>query len=264
MHGTEGEDGSLQTLLEERHVQFTGSNSRSSRACFDKKLAKKIVEAAGISVAAGFTFLPIEIKSSGIDFSSTLIENFEKYGKLIAKPVASGSSFGLHFLQTKEDCIQFSETCKTDALLSYGEYLVEQLCVGRELTVGITERIGATDAERTFIALPPSEVIMQSGRNFDYEGKYLGQGSTEVTPAKLTQKETELCQGLALKAHQVLQCSGYSRTDMILTAAGPIFLETNTLPGLSKASFIPQQLHAAAISMETFLHEQLQIAQKRI
>jgi D-alanine-D-alanine ligase len=88
----------------------------------------------------------------------------------------------------------------------------------------------------------------------------LGQGVEEVTPAQLTEKETLACQELALKLHFVIGCKGYSRTDMILTEDGPILLEINTLPGLTKASFIPQQLAAIKVDLRSFFEAQLKIS----
>jgi D-alanine-D-alanine ligase len=81
----------------------------------------------------------------------------------------------------------------------------------------------------------------------------------ELTPAPLTAEESEACQELALKLHSAIGCKGYSRTDMILTEKGPVLLEINTLPGMSKASFIPQQLKVAGITMRDFFLEQINL-----
>jgi D-alanine-D-alanine ligase len=134
---------------------------------------------------------------------------------------------------------------------------MENFITGRELTVGVTQ------IENDLVALPASEVILNEGRSFDYNGKYLGSGTTEVTPASLTEAELEAAQRLAIEAHLAFHCYGYSRTDMILAADGPYFLETNTLPGLSKPSFVPQQLLAADIPIKTFIEEQIRLAEIR-
>lgn len=249
LHGTEGEDGSLQRLFEKNGVRYTGSRSQSSAMCFDKNIAKEHISESGLTVPMGFTVL-----KSDPDARRKILTALSDYERLVAKPSSSGSSFGLRFLNTKEECEAFATELAT---CPYNEYLIEQCLVGRELTVGIIERDGGKR-----LALPPSEVIMQAGRSFDYQGKYLGRGSTEVTPAELTIKDRDLCQSLALQAHIVLGCHGYSRTDMILTKKGPVFLETNTLPGLTKASFVPQQLQAAQIPLETFIQEQIIAALK--
>jgi D-alanine-D-alanine ligase len=101
------------------------------------------------------------------------------------------------------------------------------------------------------------------GGAFDYAGKYLGRGTEELTPAPITETERSQAQALGLLAHTTVGCRGYSRTDMILTAQGPVFLEVNTLPGLTKASFIPQQLAAAGKDLRQFLDQQLTLARSR-
>ena len=104
---------------------------------------------------------------------------------------------------------------------------------------------------------------MADGRVFDYEGKYLGEGSTEVTPADISPDLAEKLGRLACQAHEILGCWGYSRTDFLVDENGPVFIETNTLPGLTSASFIPQQLEAAAIPMVDFFQHQLALAFQR-
>lgn len=250
LHGTEGEDGSLQALFEKRKIPFTGSGSDASRVCFDKAIAKKRMADAGLKVPAGFAF-----RRDDKDASTRLLNAVKEHGRIVVKPTASGSSFGLNFLFSESDCQSFLKGLPASP---YEEYLAEQFLVGREMTVGVLER-----THGPMMPLPPSEVVMQAGRNFDYQGKYLGKGSTEITPADLNQAEREACQRLALDAHKTLGCAGYSRTDMILTSQGPVFLETNTLPGLTRASFIPQQLQAAQIPMTAFIADQMEFAQAR-
>ena len=123
--------------------------------------------------------------------------------------------------------------------------------------------MGVYQNQNQIKALCPSEVLLVQGANFDYEGKYLGIGSKEITPAEVTETEKKQCQELALKCHKAFNCYGYSRTDMILTPQGPVFLETNTLPGMTKASFFPQQLEAERIPFQQFIDDQLVMAQQR-
>jgi D-alanine-D-alanine ligase len=140
-----------------------------------------------------------------------------------------------------------------------GAYLAERFITGREITVGVRQRLNGE-----LEALPCSEVRVLQGRQFDYEGKYLGHGVQELTPAPITPEETLRCQELALKLHQAAGCEGYSRTDMILTERGPILLEINTLPGLSKASFVPQQIAVLGVTLRDFFAEQILLAEKRL
>lgn len=251
LHGTESEDGTLQALLERERIPFTGSSSESSRRCFDKKEAKRIVHKRGLRVAP-----ELELKREDGSALKGLLEDFlQTHGKVVIKPVASGSSFGLHILNRTDDVQGV-----VDAILNsnYDRYLAEAFIAGRELTVGVLDSIGGRTE-----ALPCSETVLLGEGKFDYAGKYLGRGTREITPADLTPEEAQAAQKMAVDAHIALGCYGYTRTDMILTESGPVYLETNTLPGLTKASFIPQQLEAQGIKVRDFIEDQLKLAEKR-
>jgi D-alanine-D-alanine ligase len=254
LHGTEGEDGKLQASLETEKIAFTGSGSESSRNCFDKLKAKRIVLENQIRTAP-----QIQIKK---DQSAKMIAELsafaQQHKKIVIKPVESGSSFGLHIVENQAEL----EKAVTEMQKSqYSIYMAEKFISGRELTVGVlqSQELGAQA-----FALPASEVVLSAGRNFDYKGKYLGEGTTEITPAELNPQELMHAQALAVAAHKALGCYGYSRTDMILTTdSNPVFLETNTLPGLSKASFVPQQLAVIQMPIHSFVADQLNLAKRR-
>jgi D-alanine-D-alanine ligase len=250
LHGTQGENGQVQSLLEQNKIAFTGSGSKSSHLAFEKNLAKKVIADAGMRLPLDFKFNVQQI--------TKLIPKFEKFlnlhKKMILKPTASGSSFGLHIISTHE---QLQEALVAIAKEDYETYLAENFIQGRELTVGVVQQ------DDELIALPASEIIINQGRAFDYEGKYLGAGSTELTPAQLESEQLEEVQRMALNAHIAFGCYGYSRTDLILTEQGPCFLETNTLPGLSKPSFFPQQLLAADFLFKNFIEAQIHLAEHR-
>jgi D-alanine-D-alanine ligase len=133
-------------------------------------------------------------------------------------------------------------------------HLAEAFVEGRELTVGVIEEAGGLRA------LPCSEVVLEAGRTFDFDGKYLGKGVCEITPADVPEETARSAQSVAIAAHEAVGCRGYSRTDIIMGKEGPVFLEINTLPGLTRASFIPQQLQAAGIDLRDFLEGQIEIA----
>lgn len=248
-HGTFGEDGKVQALLEKNLIPFTGSGSKSSHLCFEKNLAKVEMKAKGFKVA------PELILTSGDGkFEPPLRSFFEEHGKIVVKPIANGSSIGLHIVTDEKI---FVAACADIRQAKYGRFMAEKFIEGRELTVGILESNGQTSP------LPPSEVVLNPGASFDYDGKYLGRGTTEVTPAKITKTECEIAQKTALAAHSILGCFGYSRTDLILAGTEIYFIETNTLPGLTKASFIPQQLEAAGLTVEGFVATQMADAEKR-
>src|SRR5437016_3492426 len=174
-------------------------------------------------------------------------------GVIVGQPVAGGSSVGLYHVGSAPDADRAASGIEES-----GEaYLAEEFVSGTELTVGVV------DGPAGSRALPPSEVRLEQGRAFDYEGKYLGKGTKEITPAEVPPAVSRAAQDLALTAHRALGCEGYSPTDAISSPQGPVFLELNTLPGLTRASFLPQQLAVEGTSMLSFLEGQLAIARNR-
>ncbi len=246
LHGTEGEDGTLQKLLEEMKIPFTGTGGVSSEKAFNKVLTKKIARESGVSVAGELIVNDLEPATV-----KKLEEFLAQNNKIVLKPLANGSSVGLHIISSTQDLAKALPAIRQSGYLPY---VSEPFITGREITVGVKE-----DGSHKLSSLPCSEVRVLQGRNFDYQGKYLGSGVEELTPAPLTKEESEACQKLALRMHEVVGCRGYSRTDMILTEKGPVLLEINTLPGLSKASFIPQQLKVAGITLRDFFLEQINL-----
>lgn len=251
LHGTEGEDGKIQAFFEQEGVEFTGSGSESSRICFNKSLAKHKLKPAGILISDE---LLISVAKGAAQFGE-LSEYLSKHKRLVFKPLANGSSVGLKFVN---DSKSLGEVVQEISKLGLGDYLVEPFITGREMTVGVIQ------AEGKLRALPPSEVLLDQGRTFDYEGKYLGKGTVEVTPAQISADEKILLQDAAIRCHETLGCYGYSRTDFIMEPSGKLyFLETNTLPGLTKASFVPQQLQVEGISFASFVQNQMELARHR-
>jgi len=248
LHGDWGEDGTVQKLLETRKLAFTGSGSKASADAFDKGIAKGLVKKRGVRIADSLV-LPTGVNH----IEAALSGQLARHGRVVAKPVAGGSSVGLHHVHTSDE----AHKAAAEIAKSGQPYLCEEYISGRELTIGVVE---GPNGRR---ALPPSEVQIDQGRAFDYEGKYLGKGTVEITPAEVSPAIGLAAQTLALTAHEALGCYGYSRTDLIVDQRGPVFLETNTLPGLTKASFIPQQLAAEGTPIAKFLEEQIELARKR-
>jgi D-alanine-D-alanine ligase len=248
LHGGEGEDGTLQRMLEARRIAFTGPGAEASRRAFDKEVAKQVASAAGVRIAES-----VHLSKDPRVMRETLTEMLSMHGRIVAKPVAGGSSVGLYQLAAPPDVERAARGIED----SEEAYLAEQFIQGTELTVGIV------DGLRGARALPPSEVRMDPGRAFDYEGKYLGKGARELTPAEVTPEVARAAQEMAQQAHRALGCEGYSRTDIIVDERGPVFLELNTLPGLTRMSFIPQQLAAEGTTMRQFLEGQIELALRR-
>ena len=248
LHGGEVEDGRIQALLEARGLAFTGSDSRASAAAFDKQRAKEIVAGYGIRTPSA-----TRVEATDPALERTLHDLFEQRGPLIAKPVAEGSSVGLHRLESVSDVARIA----SEIAASHVAYLIEDRLRGRELTVGVLDEDGQC------VALPPSEVCLEGAEIFDYAGKYLARGTREITPAEVPAAVTLEAQRIAVLAHRALGCQGYSRTDLIVGTAGISYLETNTLPGLSLASFIPQQLAASDRTLQEFVAGQIRLASAR-
>jgi D-alanine-D-alanine ligase len=240
LHGGEGEDGTVQRLMEARGIAFTGSGSDASAAAFDKGRAKEIVKDR-VRVAESRVVRDV----STID--QTIADMLQRHEKLVLKPLAGGSSRGLFFVE-RGSAIPAVENIP---------YIVEQFIAGRELTVGVIE------GNDGLLALPVIEIETDPGATFDYEGKYLGKGTREICPAKITDEIRDEAQSMALAAHVALRCEGYSRSDLIASSNGVYFLELNTLPGLTTSSLVPQQLHASGISFLDFLEQQVAIARGR-
>nr|AIA11145.1 D-ala D-ala ligase C-terminus [uncultured bacterium] len=212
----------------------------------DKPLSKKLINKNGVKVAK-----ELLLSTNPDQRENELRSFFAENGEVVLKPTDDGSSRGLKFIRTDQDL--------TDALVELRNqtraYLVETYISGRELTVGVLEK-----SDGSLIPLPCSEVELDPGRIFDYDAKYLGKGCREITPARITADEARRAQEVALIAHKTFGCKSYSRTDVILQPDSVFFLETNTLPGITKASFYPQQLAAAGIGFEQFLKTVLDLS----
>ncbi|KGF67518.1 hypothetical protein LL06_21680 [Hoeflea sp. BAL378] len=244
LHGDGAEDGALALDCERRRIPFTGSGSAASARGFDKQQSKLLVAAAGGAVA------PSLLLKAGTDVAAAA-GFLETHGPLIGKPVASGSSHGLIAVDGQ------SGLDRLRAAAADCDYMLEPFVSGREFTVGVIE---TDDAPR---ALPPVEIVLDADIQFDYSAKYLGRGCREICPADIPDDWNDQLQDLALAAHAAIGAYGYSRTDVIVGPDGPVFLEINTLPGLSKASLIPQALAVAGIAFPDFLSGQVELARRR-
>ena len=238
LHGGRAENGELQAACEMRGIPFTGSGSASSHLAFDKSAAKRFAAIAGVKVPEGIALDDIEAA-------------FAEYGKLIAKPARDGSSYGLIFVNAKQDLVAVRNAARTE------DYVIEPFVAGVEATCGVLER-----SDGSLLALPTVEIIPGEGA-FDYTAKYLLKSTQEICPGRFSPEITAELMDQALRAHRALSCGGYSRTDFIISANGPIYLETNTLPGLTAASLYPKALKAQGIEFAAFLRDQIVLAENR-
>jgi D-alanine-D-alanine ligase len=240
LHGGSAENGELQAMCEMRNVAFTGSGSASSHLAFDKVAAKRFAAIGGVTAPAGVALE--DVKSA-----------LEAHGRLIAKPARDGSSYGLIFINSSQDIVAVRRAATSE------EYLIEPFITGPEATCGVLEQ-----KDGSLIALPTVEIIpAEGGFGFDYRAKYLAKSTQEICPGRFAPEISAAIMDHALKAHRALSCRGYSRTDFIISDKGPIYLETNTLPGLTRASLYPKALKAQRIEFADFLRDQIVLAEKR-
>jgi D-alanine-D-alanine ligase len=249
LHGGEGENGVIQRHLEARALAFTGSGFKASELAFDKLRAKETMAAVSVQTARSWL-----VHGSRSEAMRVLSASFLECGRLVVKPVSSGSSFGLHHVATADGLADVA-----DAVVRAGvPFLAEEFVCGTELTVGVVDQ-----PDGPTVALPVSEIRLTIDRTFDYDSKYLGRGAVEITPAEVSPETSALAREIALLAHRQIGCEGYSRTDLIAAPDGLYFLEINTLPGLTSASFLPQQLAAAGRTMGQFIADQVALAKRR-
>ncbi|MBI5129590.1 MAG: D-alanine--D-alanine ligase [Rhodopseudomonas palustris] len=239
LHGGVAENGELQAMCELRGVPFTGSGAASSHLAFDKVAAKRFAAIAGVRAPAGIALEQAD-------------EALAAHGRLIAKPMRDGSSYGLFFINAKQDLVAVRNAAKTE------DYLIEPFVSGIEATCGVLEQ-----PDGALLALPPIEIVPADG-GFDYTAKYLAKSTQEICPGRFAPEVSAVIMADAVKAHRVMGCRGYSRSDFIVAADGPIFLETNTLPGLTKASLYPKALQAQGIGFVDFLHGQIALAERSV
>ena len=238
LHGGRAENGELQAMCEMRGIAFTGSGSASSHLAFDKVAAKRFAAIAGVKAPAGVALEDIEaalrrIRQADRQAGARRIE---------LRPDLRQCEAGL---------VAVRNAARTE------DYLIEPFIAGVEATCGVLEQ-----SDGSVFSLPPIEIVPAEG-GFDYTAKYLAKSTQEICPGRFSPEISAQIMDQALRAHQALSCSGYSRTDFIVSDKGPIYLETNTLPGLTKASLYPKALKAQGIEFADFLQDQIALAAKR-
>jgi D-alanine-D-alanine ligase len=238
LHGTGGEDGTIQGVLEWLGIPYTGSDLTSCAIAMDKHLAKKLLAAEGLPTPAWDTFdlsggtLPLLPGSLNLP--------------LVVKPRASGSSAGVSIVRTHEEWTR----AMIDIAPRSMQILAEEWIGGREFSVGV---LGEE-------ALPVVEIIA-SDDFYSYDAKYKPGGSRHLVPAPIDPDLAARLQMLALSMHRLIGLRDYSRTDFIVTKEGrPYILEINALPGLTPLSLLPDEARAAGISFEALIDRLLQYA----
>lgn len=242
LHGSFGEDGRIQEILENLNIPYTGPGVFASRLAMNKVTSRKIFEIHGLIV-------PIyEVLNK---FSYNMNWRLDNRFKLpvVVKPANHGSSIGLSFVAKKED---FDKA--VDLAFSFDQViLVEEYIKGREITVGIVDEQ----------ALPIIEIIPKN-IFFDYEAKYKSGMTEYIVPAKLEKKAARNIQDTAIQAYRLLGCVGCSRVDMILTKEHiPVILEVNTIPGFTETSLLPKAAKVIGVEFSNLCLKLIELAYEK-
>ena len=239
LHGTYGEDGTVQQRLDELGAIYTGCDAESSRIAFDKVLTKKRCLEAKVPTAK---FLVVNSKTAPWP------KNWQP--PLVVKPVRQGSSVGLQFVEQVEDWQNaLAEVLKFDS-----EVLVEEKIVGRETTVGI---LGGEP-------LPVVEVRPKTG-GYDYKNKYTAGCTEYFCPADFDSATAKRIQSAALGAFKAVGGRDYARVDVMVRASGePMVLEVNTLPGMTETSLLPKAAAAAGLNYAQLCQRMVDLALERV
>ncbi len=243
LHGPFGEDGTVQGFLDLLSLPYQGSGVLGSAIAMDKNLAKILYRNAGLKIPDWYM-----AARDDIDNPSKILGQLGL--PLVIKPVSQGSSLGMTIARSEDD---ISEGLKKAFALDH-QVMVEEFIAGREITGGI---IGNDE----LTALPLVEIIPGDEYDFfDYEAKYQPGASKEICPADLEEALTIRAQNYALSAHRALQLKGYSRTDMIVSGDDIYVLETNTIPGMTPTSLLPQGAAAAGLDFAALLDRLIELA----
>jgi D-alanine-D-alanine ligase len=253
LHGCDGEDGTLQELLEIVGVPYTGSGVLACVRSWDKVVAKHLLIEAGIPTPEFFAFNETAFKELGAAEALPAIEERLDF-PIVVKPSSQGSALGIKFARTAGDV-----PAALVAAFSYDQkVLLERHVEGRDLAVSILE---GPDGPR---ALPVVEAVPQDEDFYDFEARYEIGRTSFVCPAELPDGATERAHDLALRVYELLGLYGFGRVDLMLDAVGELHvLEANVIPGLTETSLLPQSAEAAGIDFDTLVGRILELAFER-
>lgn len=244
LHGIGGEDGTVQGMLELLGIPYQGSGVLGSALAMNKHLAKVMYRLHDLPVAAWEM-----AERAHVADPAPLLTKLRL--PLVVKPVRQGSSLGMSIVRKAEQlAAALAKAFERDS-----EVMVEEFIAGREITVGVL-------GNEELTALPLVEIIPDRRFDFfDYEAKYTPGATREVCPAEVSEEIRQKAQEYGLRAHKALQLRGCSRTDMIIREDGEIFLlETNTIPGMTPTSLLPQAAAQIGLDFPALLDRLIELA----
>jgi D-alanine-D-alanine ligase len=251
LHGRDGEDGTVQELLEVVGIPYTGSGVSACIRSSDKVLAKHAMRDHGIPTPDFYAFNETALGALGAAQALPAIEDRLQF-PIVVKPARQGSALGIKFARTPADV-----PVALVAAFSYDrKVLLERYIAGRELAVSILDEAGAP------VALPIVEAVPEQEDFYDFEARYEIGRTRFVCPAQLDPAVADRASQIALETYELLGCAGFARVDLILADAEAdqpelYVLEANTVPGLTETSLLPQAAEAAGISFEAFVERVL-------
>lgn len=248
LHGTFGEDGTIQGLLEMAGIPYVGAGVFASAAAMDKEFTKKLATAAGIPV------VPYAVLRAGQQLSAA---DRERLGlPLFVKPARAGSSFGITKVRTYDELdAAIAEARKYDPKI-----LVEAAIVGREIECGVLEGEAGGAPEASMLA----EIRVSGHEFYDFEAKYLDDSCEFDIPASLPERVTRQVQELACRTFEALDCAGLARVDFFVTPELDIYLnEINTMPGFTPTSMFPRMWAASGLEYPKLISRLVRTALRR-
>jgi D-alanine-D-alanine ligase len=243
LHGPYGEDGTVQGLLDLLDIPYQGSGVLGSAVAMDKLVSKQLYTTAGVPVPPYLAFK----REDAVDLNTCL----DRIGlPCVVKPANCGSSIGMTIVTEAQQL-----KAALDAAFTYDHSaIVEAYIKGIEVTGGVL-------GNDTLDAFPLIEIVPSDKFTFfDYEAKYTPGATEEICPARIDDGLTQKAQTYAKMAHQALGCQGYSRTDMIIRDRDVFVLETNTIPGMTATSLLPQAAEKAGLSFTKLLDRLIELS----
>ncbi len=243
LHGPFGEDGRIQGLFDVFGMPYTGSGCTASALAIDKIHSKAVVRQAGVRVADQIVLHRSEWDRA-FEGVMTRVNNGIGFPCLIKSP-CQGSSLGMAIPKNAGEF----RTALLDVFAYDDLVMIEKYIKGIELTCAVLD----AEPGKPPRALPVTEICPVSSEYFDYTAKYTPGACTEITPARISEAVTGKVQAMAERVHTVVGCKGLSRSDMILDGDDPVWIEVNTIPGMTETSLYPQAAAAAGIAFPELL-----------
>jgi len=254
LHGREGEDGTVQQILELLGIPYTGSGPEACSKTVDKSLAKSVLRASGLPTPASISLHGSAVRELGA--AQAIDEIGATLGwPLVVKPAKGGSALGLRLAANAA-----AAPAALLAALSYDDsVLIEQWVDGRDLAITVVQ----TDSAEGAYALPVVEAV-PVGDSYDFEARYEIGATRFECPANLQQGIAERAQQLAVETFTRIGCSGVARVDMLLSDSGELtILEVEPVPGMTQTSLVPLAAEAAGIEFDSLVKLMLELAVKR-